>query len=213
MESRVHNLDVLRGPWDGPDREGVPLVRLRTIEASRIGRASHERENFSRACSGRVPCCLDSATTLASERLLAIPGSHDSYLRRVLSVCPLFGQSSRPPQPSPAKTESCSTSNPTIFLLHDNLFSTTLYDFSYFTMGFFQKFLSFGSRSKKRRAALSTETRYKHPLSREDARRQNEEQEEIANSLLRSSSLRYAVVKEVDYSSLPPLREYSLAGR
>jgi hypothetical protein len=81
-------------------------------------------------------------------------------------------------------------------------------------MGFFQKFLSFGSkRSKKRRAALSAETRSKHPLSREDARRQREEQEEIANSLLRSSSLRYAVVKEVDYSSLPPLRECSLAGQ
>lgn len=99
MESRVHNMDVLRGPWDGRDREGVPLVRLRTIEASRIGRASHERENFSRACSGRVPCCLDSATTLASERLLAVLGSHDSYLQRVPSICPLFGQSSRPPQP------------------------------------------------------------------------------------------------------------------
>ncbi|KAF8493185.1 hypothetical protein F5888DRAFT_1724848 [Russula emetica] len=73
-------------------------------------------------------------------------------------------------------------------------------------MGFFQKFLSLGSRrSKKRRGGLSTETRSKHPLSREDTRRQQEEQEEIANSLLRSSSLRYAVVKEVDYSSLPPL--------
>lgn len=80
-------------------------------------------------------------------------------------------------------------------------------------MGFFQKFLSFGSRGKKRRAALSTETRSKHPLGKEDARRQQEEQEEIANSLLRSSSLRYAVVKEVDYSSLPPLREYRLAGQ
>lgn len=65
MEPRVHNMDVLRGPGDGRDREGVPLVRLRMIEASRIGRVSHERENFSRACSGRVPCCLDSPTTLA----------------------------------------------------------------------------------------------------------------------------------------------------
>src|SRR6266566_2565539 len=93
MESRVHNLDVLRGPWDGRDREGVPLVRLRMIEASRIDRASYVRESFSRACSGRVPCCLDSLTMLASERLL---GSHDSYLLRVFSICPLFGQSSRP---------------------------------------------------------------------------------------------------------------------
>ncbi len=80
-------------------------------------------------------------------------------------------------------------------------------------MGFFKKFLSLGSRrSKKRRAALSYETRPNPPLSREDARRQQEEQEEIANRLLRSSSLRYAVVNEVDYSSLPPIREYPLAG-
>lgn len=75
-------------------------------------------------------------------------------------------------------------------------------------MGFFQKFLSFGSRKSKKRRA---ETRSKHPLSREDARKQQEEQEEIANRILRSSSLRYAVVNEVDYSSLPPLREYRLA--
>jgi len=77
-------------------------------------------------------------------------------------------------------------------------------------MGFFKKFLSLGSRrSKKRRAALTFETRPNAPLSREEARRQQEEQEEIANILLRSSSLRYAVVDEVDYSRLPPLREYS----
>ena len=127
---------------------------------------------------------------------------------------PLFGQSSRPLVSLPARTKSFSTSNPTVFFPHDNLCFTTSYDFSYYTMGFFQKFLSFGSRrNKKRRAALSTDTRSKHPLNREDARRQQEEQEEIANSLLRSSSLRYAVVKEVDYSSLPPLREYSLAGQ
>ena len=102
-----------------------------------------------------------------------------------------------------------------VFFLHDNhLCFTTSYDYSYYIMGFFQKFLSFGSRrSKKRRAALSTETRSKHPLSREDARRQQEEQEEIANDLLRSSSLRYAVFKEVDYSSLPPLREYRLVSK
>ncbi|KAI9510495.1 hypothetical protein F5148DRAFT_570433 [Russula earlei] len=73
-------------------------------------------------------------------------------------------------------------------------------------MGFFQKFLSLGSRkSKKRRAALSVETRSKPPTSSEDARRQHEEQEEIANRLLRSSSQRYAVMNQVDYSSLPPI--------
>ena len=80
-------------------------------------------------------------------------------------------------------------------------------------MGFFKKFLSLGSRrSKKRRAGTSYETRPNPPLSAEDARRQQQEQEEIANMLLRSSSLRYAVVNEVDYSSLPPLRKYYLTG-
>ncbi|KAI0306058.1 hypothetical protein B0F90DRAFT_1623956 [Multifurca ochricompacta] len=70
-------------------------------------------------------------------------------------------------------------------------------------MGFFQKFLSLGSRkSKKRRTA---ETHTAPPLSREEMRRQQQEQEEVASRLLRSSSLRYAVVNEVDYSSLPPL--------
>jgi hypothetical protein len=78
-------------------------------------------------------------------------------------------------------------------------------------MGFFKKFLSLASgRGKKRRAGTSFETRPNPPLSAEDAHRQQQEQEEIANMLLRSSSLRYAVVNEVDYSSLPPLRRYYL---
>ncbi|KAH9165105.1 hypothetical protein EDB89DRAFT_2013297 [Lactarius sanguifluus] len=73
-------------------------------------------------------------------------------------------------------------------------------------MGFFHKFLSLGSRrSKKRRAASRAEARAVPPLSREELRRQQEEQEEVASRLLRSSSLRYAVVNEVDYSALPPL--------
>ena len=210
MESRVHNLDVLRGPWDDRDREGVPSVRLRMIEASRIGRASHERENFSRACNGRVPCSLDSPTTLASKHqrdfsghMTLISGASPVFvpcLVKVHVLCPLTSLTPKPRQNRSRR--------PT---LRQHL----LYEFSrLYIMGFFQKFLSFGSmRSKKRRAALSTETRSKHPISREDARRQQEEQEEIANSLLRSSSLRYAVVKEVDYSSLPPLREYTLAGQ
>ncbi|KAF8268801.1 hypothetical protein EI94DRAFT_1726830 [Lactarius quietus] len=73
-------------------------------------------------------------------------------------------------------------------------------------MGFFHKFLSFGSRrSKKRRAARHAEARPVPPLSREELRMQQEEQEEIASRLLRSSSLRYAVHNEVDYGALPPL--------
>ncbi|KAI9440367.1 hypothetical protein H4582DRAFT_1456021 [Lactarius indigo] len=73
-------------------------------------------------------------------------------------------------------------------------------------MGFFHKFLSLGSRrSKKRRAASHADARAAPPLSKEELRRQQEEQEEVASRLLRSSSLRYAVVNEVDYSALPPL--------
>ncbi|KAI0251814.1 hypothetical protein BJV78DRAFT_1208959 [Lactifluus subvellereus] len=85
--------------------------------------------------------------------------------------------------------------------------STISHDLYPGIMGFFQKFLSLGSRkNKKRRAALTLETR-SLPLSRdsEEMRRLQEEQEEVASRLLRSSSLRYAVVSEVDYSSLPPL--------
>lgn len=77
-------------------------------------------------------------------------------------------------------------------------------------MGFFHKFLSLGSkRSNKRRAARHAEARAVPPPSKEELRRQQEEQEEVASRLLRSSSLRYAVVNEVDYAALPPLRMYS----
>ena len=75
-------------------------------------------------------------------------------------------------------------------------------------MGFFQKFLSLGSRrTKKKRAARHAEARPLPPLTKEELRRQQQEQEEVASRLLRSSSLRYAVVNEVDYGALPPLRK------
>jgi hypothetical protein len=81
-------------------------------------------------------------------------------------------------------------------------------------MGFFHKFLSLGSRrSKKRRASRHAEARAVPPQSKEELRRQQEEQEEVASRLLRSSSLRYAVVNEVDYAALPPLRMYSQVQR
>ena len=80
-------------------------------------------------------------------------------------------------------------------------------------MGFFQKFLSLGSRkNKKHRASSALDARSRPLLSRDpqEMRRLQEEQEEIATRLLRSSSLRYAVVNEVDYSSLPPLRKHDV---
>lgn len=42
-----------------------------------------------------------------------------------------------------------------------------------------------------------------------DLQRQHEAQEETVSSLLRSSSARFTVMREVDYASLPPIRKYS----
>ncbi|KAI0272365.1 hypothetical protein BC834DRAFT_1038476 [Gloeopeniophorella convolvens] len=73
-------------------------------------------------------------------------------------------------------------------------------------MGFFQKFLSLGSRkNRKRRAPLPVEARSAPAFSREEARRPEDDGEAVENRLLRSSSMRYAVVNEVDYASLPPI--------
>ncbi|KAI0319393.1 hypothetical protein OF83DRAFT_1082313 [Amylostereum chailletii] len=69
-------------------------------------------------------------------------------------------------------------------------------------MGFFQRFLSLGSRKSKksrRRAPAQTDT------SRDDRRKQERELEAAASRLLRSSSAHFSVVSEVDYASLPPL--------
>ena len=42
-----------------------------------------------------------------------------------------------------------------------------------------------------------------------DLQRQHEAQEETVSSLLRSSSARFTVMREVDYASLPPIRKCS----
>ena len=71
-------------------------------------------------------------------------------------------------------------------------------------MGFLRRFLSLGSKKNKKR---SLQIVHNVPL---DSNNQlvPEDSESAANRLLRSSSSRYRVVEEVDYASLPPIREH-----
>ncbi|KIM90494.1 hypothetical protein PILCRDRAFT_185278 [Piloderma croceum F 1598] len=70
-------------------------------------------------------------------------------------------------------------------------------------MGFLQRYFSIGTRRSKKQKGVDV---YDVPPV-PDLRRQHEQQEEAVNCLLRSSSARFAVMREVDYASLPPLRE------
>jgi len=71
-------------------------------------------------------------------------------------------------------------------------------------MRFLQNFFSIGSRrSKKKGTSINTDACGAPPVP--DC--QHEEQEVTVNRLLRSSSAHFSVVEEVDYTSLPPLRE------
>jgi len=70
-------------------------------------------------------------------------------------------------------------------------------------MGFLKRIFSFGSK-KKRSPAPPTSA----PSFDNERRRKLEEEHEAAvGRILRSSSSRYAIVKETDYSNLPPLRK------
>jgi hypothetical protein len=71
-------------------------------------------------------------------------------------------------------------------------------------MGFLKRFFSVGKKRNKQKTGVSNHP--KHELLRPI---EEDEQEAAASRLLRSSSLRFAVVHEVDYSSLPPLRKQS----
>lgn len=73
-------------------------------------------------------------------------------------------------------------------------------------MGFLQRYFSLGTRRSKKQKGVDV---YDVPPV-PDLRRQHEQQEETVNRLLRSSSARFAVMREVDYTSLPPLRECNL---
>lgn len=73
-------------------------------------------------------------------------------------------------------------------------------------MGFLKRFFSIGGKRNKNKRQeqdqYCPETRL-GPI-------QEDEQEAAVSRLLRSSSSRYAVVAELDYASLPPLREYTV---
>lgn len=71
------------------------------------------------------------------------------------------------------------------------------------SMGFLKRIFSFGSR-KKRSPAPQTST---PSIDNEQRRKLEEEHEAAVGRILRSSSSRYAIVKETDYSNLPPLRK------
>lgn len=76
-------------------------------------------------------------------------------------------------------------------------------------MGFLKRFFSFGSKKDKKRPPIPDVLipAPKTPSADNERKRKLEEEEHEAavGRLLRSSSSRYAVVKEVDYSNLPPL--------
>lgn len=82
-------------------------------------------------------------------------------------------------------------------------------------MGFIQRLLSMGSKKgKKSKRAELHGTPYEHTAHAAtqgdllDRKKEEEEQEAKANRLLRSSSAHFAVVSEVDYTSLPPIRAH-----
>lgn len=68
-------------------------------------------------------------------------------------------------------------------------------------MGFLPKFFSLRSRKSKKEKGVT------HDLP-PDLQYREDDQEETVSRLLRSSSTRFAVMKEVDYATLPPLREF-----
>jgi hypothetical protein len=78
-------------------------------------------------------------------------------------------------------------------------------------MGFLKRLFSLGSKKDKKRAQVPVSAPPQAPSIDEEQRRKLEEEHEAAvGRLLRSSSSRYAVVKEIDYTNLPPLRKIFL---
>ncbi|KAK7056398.1 hypothetical protein VNI00_002952 [Paramarasmius palmivorus] len=80
-------------------------------------------------------------------------------------------------------------------------------------MGFFKRILSIGSKSSKKNKKKRSEIVHNVPVDEVGCRPEapREDDTEVAvNLLLRSSSTRYAVVAEMDCTSLPPLRESRL---
>jgi hypothetical protein len=75
-------------------------------------------------------------------------------------------------------------------------------------MGFLKRIFSIGSKKNKKQGTLDSPTPPPPSIDEEQRRKLEEEEHEAAvGRLLRSSSSRYAVVKEIDYTDLPPLRK------
>lgn len=78
-------------------------------------------------------------------------------------------------------------------------------------VGFFKRILSLGSKksSRRKQAQAVRSNDWVDEVGAQTNQPQNsDEDNEIAvNLLLRSSSARFAVVSETDYTRLPPLRE------
>lgn len=80
-------------------------------------------------------------------------------------------------------------------------------------MGFFKKFFSLGSKNKKKTHVLhdthapqvQVDSNGRLEVPKPKAK---DNGEAAASRLLRSSSARFAVVSEMDYTSLPPIREW-----
>lgn len=68
-------------------------------------------------------------------------------------------------------------------------------------MGFLKRIFSIGSKKHKKRPHII------HNVDAGLRAIEEEEHEAAVGRLLRSSSARFAVVSEVDYTSLPPLRK------
>lgn len=71
-------------------------------------------------------------------------------------------------------------------------------------MGFLKRIFSFGSKKKR---STAPDVVSAPSVDNERRRKLEEEHEAAVGRLLRSSSSRYAIVKEIDYSNLPPLRK------
>lgn len=71
-------------------------------------------------------------------------------------------------------------------------------------MGFFKRFFSLSSKRSKK----SKKQRHEDHDIASHRPIQPETNEGDATRLLRSSSAHFSVVKEVDYASLPPIREF-----
>lgn len=69
-------------------------------------------------------------------------------------------------------------------------------------MGFLKRIFSIGSKKNKKRPHIV------HNVDAGLRAIEEEEHEAAIGRLLRSSSARYAIVSELDYASLPPLRKY-----